>query len=38
MTEFFNYVLNNPAFQAVFFLMIPVIGIVLYAFPRLSKK
>lgn len=29
--------LNNPAIQAILLLLIPVIGIVLYAFPRLGK-
>lgn len=30
--------LHNPAIQAVLVLLIPVIGIVLYAFPRLGDK
>ncbi len=30
--------LNNPAIQAILVLLIPVLGIVIYAFPRLGKR
>lgn len=33
-----NELFNNPIIQAVLLLLIPVLGIVIYAFPRLGKR